>query len=277
MHFIPKTALPRKYCNELHCNELMLLPYYVAAMNIEHAYWEATGTYEAFEGICLVDTFEVPDEKRPTFAVFNEANTQRVERQRKAPIKVIIANPPYNAGQANENDNNKNRRYEVIDRRIKSTYSADSTATLVRKLSDPYVKAIRYASDRIGEAGIVCYVNNDSFVAEKSFDGMRKHLAQDFDVIYVLELGGNVRKNPKLSGTTHNVFGIQVGVSINLFVRLPKKAGATPRQDPLPCRARALASRTEVRFSRPGGIDRKRQVAATEAGRETELADERHR
>ena len=91
------------------------------------------------------------------------------------------------------------------------------------------MKAIRYAADRIGDAGVVCYVNNDSFVAEKTFDGMRKHLAQDFDLIYVLELGGNVRKNPTLSGTTHNVFGIQVGVSINLFIRLPKKDGGKRR------------------------------------------------
>ncbi len=165
----------------------------------------------------------------PGFDIFNEANTERVERQRKAPIKVIIANPPYNAGQINENDNNKNRKYEVIDHRVRATYAADSEATLVRKLSDPYVKAIRFAADRIGDAGVVCYVNNDSFVAEKSFDGMRKHLSQDFDLIYVLELGGNVRKNPKLSGTTHNVFGIQVGVSVNLFIRLPKKAGAKRR------------------------------------------------
>src|SRR5208282_5128292 len=104
----------------------------------------------------------------------------------EAPIKVIIANPQYNAGQINENDNNKNRKYEVIDRRVQTTYAADSTATLVRKLSDPYVKAIRFGADRIGEAGVVCYVNNDSFVAEKSFDGMRKHLAEDFDIIYVL-------------------------------------------------------------------------------------------
>ena len=165
----------------------------------------------------------------PRFDIFNEANTERVERQRKAPIKVIIANPPYNAGQVNENDNNKNRKYEDIDRRVRATYGADSKATLLRKLSDPYVKAIRFAADRIGEAGVVCYVNNDSFVAEKTFDGMRKHLAQDFDLIYVLELGGNVRKNPTLSGTTHNVFGIQVGVSINLFIRLPTKAGAKRR------------------------------------------------
>ena len=224
MRLIPKSALAHKYREELHCNELMLLPYYVASMNIEHAFWEATGIYEAFEGVCLVDTFETAEEAQRRFEMFNEANAERVRRQLKAPIKVIIANPPYNAGQTNENDNNKNRRYEEIDRRVRNTYGADSQATLVRKLSDPYVKAIRYASDRIGEAGVVCYVNNDSFVADRTFDGMRKHLAQDFDLIYVLELGGNVRKNPKLSGTTHNVFGIQVGVSVNVFIRLPKKS-----------------------------------------------------
>lgn len=224
MRGIPKTALRHKFRHELHCNELMLLPYYVASMNIEHAFWEATGVYEAFEGICLVDTFETAEKKQKEFD-FNEANTERVNRQRKAPIKVIIANPPYNAGQANENDNNKNRKYQEIDRRVRVTYAADSKATLVRKLNDPYVKAIRYAADRLGEAGIVCYVNNDSFVAEKSFDGLRKHLAEDFDDIYILELGGNVRKNPTLSGTTHNVFGIQVGVSINLFIRHPKEVG----------------------------------------------------
>jgi predicted helicase len=229
MRRIPKSALPHKYREELHCNELMLLPYYVASMNIEHAFWEATGLYEAFEGICLVDTFETVEKEQRQFGVFNEANAERVRRQLRAPIKVIIANPPYNAGQVNENDNNKNRKYEEIDRRVRVTYGADSKATLLRKLSDPYVKAIRYAADRIGNAGVVCYVNNDSFVAEKTFDGMRKHLARDFDAIYVLELGGNVRKNPTLSGTTHNVFGIQVGVSINLFVRLPRDPGAKRR------------------------------------------------
>jgi predicted helicase len=229
MRRIPKSMLPHKYHGELHCNELMLLPYYVASMNIEHAFWEATGAYEPFEGICLVDTFETAKNGHPKFEIFNQANTERVERQCKAPIKVIIANPPYNAGQANENDNNKNRRYEVIDRRVRATYGAASQATLVRKLSDPYIKAIRFAADRIGDAGVVCYVNNDSFIAEKTFDGMRKHLVQDFDLIYVLGLGGNVRKNPTLSGTTHNVFGIQVGVSVNLFIRLPRTENA-PRE-----------------------------------------------
>jgi predicted helicase len=222
MRHIPKSALPHKYASELHCNEIMLLPYYVASMNIEHAYLEATGKYESFEGICLVDTFQTAEKAQTELSFFNEKNSQRVERQKKAPIRVIIANPPYNAGQINENDNNKNRKYPELDRRVSVTYGEASKATLLRKLSDPYVKAIRYAGDRIGDSGIVCFVNNNSFVAEKTFDGMRKELAKDFDEIYVLDLGGNVRKNPKLSGTTHNVFGIQVGVSINLFVRLLK-------------------------------------------------------
>jgi predicted helicase len=150
---------------------------------------------------------------------FNPENTKRIKRQKDSPIRVIIANPPYNAGQADENDNNKNRKYPELDRRVSATYGEASDATLLRKLSDPYVKAIRYATDRLVGGGIVCFVNNNSFITEKTFDGMRKELAKDFDEIYVLDLGGNVRKNPKLSGTTHNVFGIQVGVSINLFIR----------------------------------------------------------
>src|ERR1017187_10784511 len=230
MRHIPKSALPHKYAHELHCNEIMLLPYYVASMNIEHAYYEATGKYESFEGICLVDTFQTMEKEQSDLAFFNEKNSARVDRQKKAPIKVIIANPPYNAGQLDENDNNKNRKYPELERRVSVTYGEASKATLLRKLADPYVKAIRYASDRIGDSGIVCFVNNNSFVTEKTFDGMRKELGKDFDEIYVLDLGGNVRKNPKLSGSTHNVFGIQVGVSINLFVRLPNNKGKDARR-----------------------------------------------
>jgi predicted helicase len=214
-----KSALPHKYAHELHCNEIMLLPYYVASMNIEHAYYEATGKYESFEGICLVDTFQTYEGAQAELALLSEKNSQRVERQKKAPIRVIIANPPYNAGQTDENDNNKNRKYKKLDDRVSNTYASDSQATLLRKLSDPYVKAIRQATDRIGDAGIVCFVNNNSFVADYSFDGMRKHLARDFDLIYVLDLGGNVRKGQTGNG---NVFGIMVGVSINLFIKLPK-------------------------------------------------------
>jgi predicted helicase len=221
---LPKTRLEHKYRHELHCNEVMLLPYYVAAMNIEHTFYEQIGRYEAFPGICLVDTFETAEKAQAEFGFFNVENTERVKRQKAAPIFVIMGNPPYNAHQLNENDNNKNRKYEVVDSRVRHTYTVDSAATNNNALSDPYVKALRWASDRIGKEGIVAYVCNNSFVDDIAFDGVRKHLARDFDALYVLNLGGNVRKNPKLSGTIHNVFGIQVGVSINLFVRGGKHA-----------------------------------------------------
>jgi len=221
MREIPQSALPYKFANELHANEIMLLPYYIASMNIEHEFYEATGKYEAFEGICLVDTFEMAEAKQ--MEMFTESNTARVKRQKESPIFVVIGNPPYNTNQADENDNNKNRKYPVIDKRIAATYAADSKATLRNKLSDPYIKAIRWASDRIGNEGIVAFVTNNGFLDGIASDGMRKNLANDFDTIYILDVGGNVRKNPKLSGTTHNVFGIQVGVSINVLIR--KRAG----------------------------------------------------
>ncbi|MBZ5499045.1 MAG: N-6 DNA methylase [Acidobacteriia bacterium] len=217
MREIPRSALPHKFAHELHANEIMLLPYYIASMNIEHEYYEATGKYEAFEGMCLVDTFETAEGKQ--FKLFTEANTQRVKRQKESPIFVVIGNPPYNAWQADENDRNKNRKYPVIDKRVADTYGADSTATLQNSLRDPYIKALRWASDRIGDEGVVAFVTNSGFLDGIAADGMRKNLVDDFDVLYILDLGGNVRKNPKLSGTTHNVFGIQVGVSINFLVR----------------------------------------------------------
>ena len=225
MYNMPKSRLPDKYATELHCNEILLLPYYIASMNIEHAYYELIGDYKPFNGICLVDTFELAEPKSQQ-SLFTQQNTERVGLQKRTPIFVIIGNPPYNAGQLNENDNNKNRKYPTMDKRVSETYAKDSAATLLRKLSDPYVKAIRWATDRIGDEGIVAFVTNNSFLDGISFDGMRKHLQDDFDAIYILDLGGNVRKNPKLSGTTHNVFGIQVGVSINLFVRKEKGARA---------------------------------------------------
>ena len=224
MREIPRTALARKYASELHCNEVMLLPYYIASMNIEHEYYDATGRYEPFEGICLVDTFELAEDRQ--MSMFAPENTQRVENQKRAPMYVVIGNPPYNVGQVNENDNNKNRKYPTMDNRVQETYSKDSKATNKNALADPYVKAIRWASDRIGEEGVVALVTNSGFLDGVATDGMRKHLAEDFDTIYILDLSGNVHKNPKLSGTTHNVFGIQVGVSISLFVKKSGEADA---------------------------------------------------
>ena len=224
MREIPRTALERKYASELHCNEVMLLPYYIASMNIEHEYYDATEMYEPFEGICLVDTFDLAEDRQ--LPLFAPENTQRVESQKRTPMFVVIGNPPYNNGQVNENDNNKNRIYASMDKRVRETYSQDSYATLRNALADPYVKAIRWAADRIGEEGVVAFVTNNSFLDGVAFDGMRRHLVDDFDALYILDLGGNVRKNPKLSGTTHNVFGIQVGVSINLLVKKRGKSNS---------------------------------------------------
>jgi predicted helicase len=215
---IPPSRLQHKYREELHCNEVMLLPYYIACMNIEHAYMDKVGEYEPFEGICLVDTFDI----KPQMLMFSESNLKRIERQRSQPIFVVIGNPPYNVGQVNENDNNKNRRYTTeggIDARVSDTYSKSSRATNKNALSDPYVKAIRWASDRIKGNGIVALVTNSGFIDGIATDGMRMHLEREFDEIFTLDLGGNIRRNPKLSGTTHNVFGIQIGVSINIFIR----------------------------------------------------------
>jgi predicted helicase len=149
-----------------------------------------------------------------------EENTERVRRETAAKITVIIGNPPYNVGQLNENDNNKNRKYPVVDKRVRDTYAADSTATLKTQLYDAYVKFFRWATDRLEDRdGIVCFVSNNSFVDQQAFDGMQQHMLKDFTDIYHVDLHGNVRKNPKLSGTTHNVFGIQVGVGITVAVR----------------------------------------------------------
>ena len=217
MQDIQGTALEAKYRHELHCNEVMLLPYYIASLNIEQEFFQRTGTYLPFEGIALADTFELLEQRQAE--LFTRENTERVERQKAADMFVVIGNPPYNIHQANENDNNRNRKYKTLDTLLRDKYSQDSKATNKNALSDPYVKAILWASKRIGKEGIVAFVTNNGLLDGIAFDGMRKHLADDFDAIYILDLGGNVRKNPKLSGTTHNVFGIQVGVSINFFIK----------------------------------------------------------
>jgi predicted helicase len=216
---MPGRDLPRVYREQLFANEVMLLPYYIAALNIEHAYYELTGTYEPFEGLCFVDTLDLSRSTQPHLYV-TEKNAERVERQRKAPITVVIGNPPYNMGQQNENDNNKNRQYAEVDGRIKETYAKASKATLKTKLYDPYVKFFRWATDRLeGRDGIVAFVSNNSFVDHHAFDGMQEHLLQEFTDIFHADLHGDVKRNPKLSGTSHNVFGIQVGVGITVAVR----------------------------------------------------------
>ena len=205
------------YRERLFANEVLLMPYYIASLNIEHTYYELANMREAFTGLCFVDTLDLARQRQLSY--LTQANTERVKRQQEADINVIIGNPPYNVGQLNENDNNKNRKYDVTDQRIRETYAKDSKATLKNQLYDAYVKFWRWATDRLGDRpGIVCYVSNNSFVDAYAFDGFRKHLLEDFDQVWHLDLGGNLRKagvGQKIS----NVFDIRVGVGVTLALR----------------------------------------------------------
>ena len=226
---IDEFRLEEKYRSELWCNEVLLLPYYIASLNIEHEFYDITQQYVPFEGISLVDTFDLAENRQ--LSLLTQENTERVERQKASPMFVVIGNPPYNVGQKSENDNNKNRKYAAMDARIEETYVKASMSTLRKALYDPYVKSLRWASDRIGKEGIVALVTNNSFLDGTSFDGMRKHLAEDFDRLYILDLGGNARTDTLVSDAS--VFGVQVGVSINFFVKGPSSTvarGPVPRE-----------------------------------------------
>jgi predicted helicase len=192
-------------------------------MNIEHQYLDLMGRYRPFAGICLADTFELAEDKQQE--MFVPENTERVVQQQKTDFFVIIGNPPYNAWQANENDNNKNRLYKTVDNWVRDTYVKDSKATNKNALFDPYVKAIKWASMRIKNEGMVAFVTNNGFLDNIAFDGMRKHLAQDFSKIYILDLKGNVRKDSMRDGIPigekHTIFGLSamVGISVTFFVK----------------------------------------------------------
>ena len=228
-HFRGQPAKLRyKYLEELHANEVAILPYYVANLNIEATYAAING-YEEYPNLCLVDTLDntaaLKAQKNQhvgdLFGAVSEENVARIKRQNKKRISVIIGNPPYNANQLNENENNKNREYPEIDRRIKATYIAASTAQKT-KLYDMYARFFRWASDRVDENGIVAFVTNRSFIESRTFDGFRKMVTDEFNDVHIVDLGGDVRVDPRLSGSKHNVFGIQTGVAISFMVKRAK-------------------------------------------------------
>ena len=216
MQDIQKIALEDKYRNELHCNEVLLLPYYIANLNIEQEFLHHTEKYLPFEGITYADTFELFDKEQMEIQTLTEENTKRVEQQKEKDMFVVIGNPPYNAGQQNENDNNKNRKYPALDKRIQDTYVKDSKAQLKYNTYDPFVRAFSWASKRIGNSGIVAFITNNNFINGLVFDGMRKHLAEEFNELYLLNLGGNITKGQPADS---NVFDITIGVSIALLVK----------------------------------------------------------
>jgi predicted helicase len=227
---LPKNKLEDKYKNELHCNEVAILPYYIANLNIEATYKQKMGKYEEFGNICFVDTLDNTDavkrrQKQDTLFTISAENAERVKRQNKKKISVIIGNPPYNAKQENYNYQNANRFYEFMDERIRETYVRHGKAQNQIVLFDMYVRFLRWASDRIDANGIVAFVSNNSFIDAVTFDGVRKCIADEFSEIYVIDLKGNARTSgERRQREGGNVFSdqIRVGVAIYFIVKKEK-------------------------------------------------------
>jgi len=226
---IKEKDLTRKYRDELHANEIILLAYYIACINIEEAYHgQVKDGYEPFDGILLTDTFQLSEGKDAFDDENFQTNSERAKKQNKRDIRVIIGNPPYSAGQKSENDNNKNLEYEQLDKNIQNTYAKASTATLQKNLYDSYIRAFRWASDRIKDRGIICFISNASFIDGNSMDGMRKCLEEEFSSIYCFNLRGDARTSGELRRMEMgNVFGAgtRTSVAITLLVKNPEKKG----------------------------------------------------
>ena len=214
--YLPKQSLEHKYKHEIHCNEVAILPYYIANLNIEYTYKQKMGVYEEFENICFVDTLDntsFAGKQLDLFAMSVE-NTARIKRQNDRTISVIIGNPPYNANQQNENDNNKNRAYSEIDKLIKESYVKYSNAQKTKRY-DMYSRFFLWATNRLNENGILAFITNSSFIHSKEADGFRKVVADEFSEIYIIDLGGDIRAGDK----TGNVFNVQVGIAISFMIK----------------------------------------------------------
>ncbi|MDM9983461.1 DEAD/DEAH box helicase [Bartonella henselae] len=224
---ITPEEMKHKFCHEIHANEIVLLAYYIAAINIETTYHGLIGgDYVPFEGICLTDTFQLYEQEKDLISDLLVDNSTRRSRQKGLDIRVIVGNPPYSSGQKSENDNAKNIGYPKLDRCIRETYAAQSKASNVNGLYDSYIRAIRWASDRIKDCGVIGFVTNAGFINGYSTNGLRKELSKEFSNIYVLNLRGDIRKNMMSKGRAQegqNVFGSgsMTGIAVTLFVKNP--------------------------------------------------------
>lgn len=221
---IPADKLKDKYKSEIHANEIVLLAYYIAAINIEAVYHSRVGgAYTPFEGICLTDTFQLY-EKEDLVDEILVHNSARRKKQKKLDIKVIIGNPPYSIGQKSENDNNNNVDYPHLDERVSNTYANRSSASTTKGLYDSYIRAIRWASDRIGNSGIIGFVTNAGFLESSSADGLRKCLHEEYSNIYIFHLRGNQRTEGEQSRKEGGkIFGSgsRSPIAITLLVKNP--------------------------------------------------------
>ena len=222
--------LKYKYQHEIHANEIVLLAYYIAAINIEQVYHSiAGGEYLPFEGICLTDTFALYEKENLASPELSD-NSGRRRRQKELDIKVIMGNPPYSSGQKSENDNNQNISYPTLDERIANTYLKDAGKGGKKSLYDTYVKAINWATERIGSSGVIGYISGSGFIEKPAMEGMRRVLQEEFSSIYVLNLRGDIRKNMLSKGRAkegQNIFGngSMTGISITLFIKKEHRSG----------------------------------------------------
>ena len=236
--YLPEDRVEHKYRYEIHANEVAILPYYIANLNIEYTYREKMGRYLEFPNLCFVDTLDNMDwqqagatggavQRQGTMNLggVSEENWIRIQEQNEKPISVIIGNPPYNDSATLWGDGSANREYLEIDRRIRDTYVKEGTAQKTHQY-DMYKRFIRWASDRLNDDGIVALITNRAYLEGRQDDGFRQVTTKEFSDLYILDLGSDVRRNPKISGTTHNVFGIQTGVAIGLFVREKSRLGS---------------------------------------------------
>ncbi|MBR0226400.1 MAG: DEAD/DEAH box helicase [Thermoguttaceae bacterium] len=228
---IRKEDMTRKYRNEIHCNEIVLLAYYVADVNIESVYHDIMRPekYLTYDGICLTDTFQLSESGSLSDEYFPE-NTERAQKQKKTPVRVIIGNPPYSIGQKNANDNAQNLHYPRLEARIGETYAKYSCASLKNSLYDSYIKAFRWASDRISkeDGGIVAFISNGAWIDGNAQDGMRKCLEDEFTSIYVFNLRGNQRTSGELSRKEGGkIFGSgsRTPIAITFLVKNPAQKG----------------------------------------------------
>ncbi|MCC8070994.1 MAG: DEAD/DEAH box helicase family protein [Bacteroidales bacterium] len=232
---IRKEDMERKYLNEIHCNEIVLLAYYIADVNIESVFHDITKReqYLNYDGICLADTFQMTeDNDSPAFFTeFFQNNNETLELQKEAPIRVIIGNPPYSIGQKAANDNAQNMRYKGLDQRISDTYAANTSAANRNSLYDSYIKAFRWASDRIAsfkDGGIVAFISNATWLDGSAQDGMRKCLEEEFSSIYVFNLRGNARTSGELRRKEAGCIfdqGSRTPIAITFLVKNPNHKG----------------------------------------------------
>jgi len=227
--YIHSDKLEYKYKTELHANEVAILPYYISNLNIEATYSQKMGKPISFENLCFVDTLDNMDfsyhGKQDDMTSFSEENTKRIKNQNGKKISVVIGNPPYNANQLNENDNNKNREYPKIDDFIKKTFIAESTAQKT-KVYDMYARFLRWSINRIEKNGIIAFVSNNSFIDSRTFDGFRKIIGEEFNYCYIINLKGNARtsgERRKKEGGNVFLDKIRVGIAVYFFIKVPNE------------------------------------------------------